>query len=182
MTRRRSGQRGFSLLETVFAISIFGVFLMILVTLTAEMRGNDKRYPVNFMRHPQMIAVISRLRRDVLDATLYDAATNPPKKTPMYPGSVGGYTQSPNTLIVYSVQPSGFTETVVWDFSVPGVATRKSFSVGAQVSEWVARGLPSQFIVKTWEIPDRPYAVRIQAKDHAGLLAIDQIFQPRSHD
>ena len=178
----RRAQRGFSLLETVFAISIFGVFLMILVALTAEMRGNDKRYPVNFMRHPQMVAVVSRLRRDVLDATLYDSGTVPPRKTPMYPASVAGYSQSPQTLILYSIQPSGFAETVVWDFSVPGVATRKSFSVGAQVSEWVARGLPSQFIVDTWEIPDRPFAVRIQAKDHAGLLAIDQIFQPRSHD
>ena len=175
-------QRGFSLLETVFAISIFGIFIIILVTLTAEMRGNDKRYPVNFMRHPQMIAVVSRLRRDVLDATLYDSGVTPPRKTPMYTATVGGYSQSPQTLILYSIQPTGFAETVVWDFSVAGVATRKSFSVGAQVSEWVARGLPSQITIDTWEIPDRPYAVRVQAKDQAGLLAIDQIFQPRSHD
>lgn len=175
-------QRGFTLLETVFAVAILGIFLFILAAMTAEMRGQDRRYPVNFMRHPQVIAVISRMRRDVLDATLYDAGSSPPRKTPMYPVSIGGYTQSPQTLILYSIQPSGFAETVVWDFSVAGEARRKSYSVGALTSEWVARGLPSQFTIGTWEIPDRPYAVRVQARDKAGKLAIDQIFQPRAHE
>jgi prepilin-type N-terminal cleavage/methylation domain-containing protein len=175
-------QRGFTLLEVVFAVAIFGIFLFMLASLTAEMRGHDRRYPVNFMRHPQVISVISRMRRDVLDATLYDAGTSPPQKTPMYPVSIGGYSQSPKTLILYTIQPSGFGETVVWDFSVTGEVRRKAYSVGAMTSEWVARGLPSNFTIGTWEIPDRPYAVRVQARDQTGKLAIDQIFQPRAHE
>ena len=168
MVRR---ERGFTLLETVFALAIFGILIFILTVMTAEMRGNDKRYPLNYMRHPQVSSVLSRMRRDVLDAT----------QGPMYPVSVASYTQTKETLIIYVMQPSGFAETVVWDFSVPGVATRKSFNVGAQVSQWIARGLPSQFTIDIFEIPGRPYGVRVQARDKAGQLAIDQIFQPRAH-
>lgn len=171
MVRR---ERGFTLLETVFALAIFGILIFMLTVMTAEMRGNDKRYPLNYMRHPQVSSVLSRMRRDVLDAT-----------QPMYPDPfiVGTttYKQSPETLIIYSMQPSGFPETVVWDFSIGGVATRRSFNVGAQVSQWMARGLPSQFTIDIFEIPGRPYGVRVQARDKAGQLAIDQIFQPRAH-
>jgi len=60
-------QRGFTLMELVVTMAIFGVFLMIVGTLTLEMRGQEKRYPVNFMQHPQVVAVLSRMRRDVLD-------------------------------------------------------------------------------------------------------------------
>jgi len=164
-------ERGFTLLETVFALAIFGILIFILTVMTAEMRGNDKRYPLNYMRHPQVSSVLSRMRRDVLDAT----------QGPMYPVSAGPYTQTKETLIIYVMQPSGFAETVVWDFSVEGTATRKTFNVGAQVSEWTARGLPSKLTLDIFEIPDRPYGVRLLARDKAGQLAIDQIFQPRAH-
>lgn len=169
--RRRRRELGFTLLETVMTLVIFGIFIFILVNLTAEMRGYDKRYPVNFMKHPQVVAVLSRMRKDVLDAFGADP----------YPATYATYTQSDKTLIVYSVQETGFTQTVVWDFSVPGEAHRKAYSVGGVVSDWVARGLPAQFIVDTYEIPNRPYAVRLKAVDQAGQLAIDQIFQPRAH-
>ena len=164
-------ERGFTLLETVFSLAIFGIMIFIVTVMTAEMRGNDKRYPVNFMRHPQVSSVIARMRRDVLDAT----------EGPMYPASVATYAQTKQTLIVYVMKPSGFAETVVWDFSVSEVATRKAFNVGSQVSEWTARGLPAQFTIDIFEIPDRPYGVRLQASDRTGQLAIDQIFQPRAH-
>jgi prepilin-type N-terminal cleavage/methylation domain-containing protein len=165
-------ERGFTLLETVFTLAIFGVFIFILVTLTAEMRGQDKRYPVNFMKHPQVTAVMSRMRKDVVDAFGADP----------YPASYMTHTQSDKTLIVYSVQSSGFTQTVVWDFSMSGEVRRKAYSVGGVVSEWVARGVPATFTVGTHEFPNRPFAVRIQATDKAGKLAIDQIFQPRAHE
>ena len=170
MDRRRL-QLGFTLLETVMTLAIFGIFIFILVTLTAEMKGYDKRYPVNFMKHPQVIAVLSRMRKDVFDAFGGDP----------YPPSYRTYAQSEKTLIVYSVQESGFAQTVVWDFTTPGVAKRTAFSVGGIVSEWVARGVPASFTVGTYEIPGRPYAVRLRAWDGAGRLAIDQIFQPRAH-
>ncbi len=164
-------ERGFTLLEVIFVLAIFGLFLMMLVTMTSEMRHQEKLYPVNFMRHPQVIAVLSRMRKDVLDAF----GAQP------YPASYATYTQTPKTLIVYSIQESGFAQTVVWDFSTPGTARRKAYSVGAPVSEWVARGLP-EFNVTTYEIPGRPYAVRVRATDDGGTLAIDQILQPRAHE
>lgn len=167
---RRS--RGFTLLETVMALAIFGIFMFVLMTLTAEMRGYDRRYPVNFMKHPQASAVLSRLRKDVVDAFGADP----------YPPSYATYSQSETTLIVYTLQQTGFTQTVVWDFSVPGEVRRKAYSVGGVVSEWVARGVPASFRVSTHEFPNRPYGVRLQATDVGGRLAIDQILQPRAHD
>jgi prepilin-type N-terminal cleavage/methylation domain-containing protein len=172
VTRTPGRARGFTLLETIFTLSIFGVFIIILVTLTAEMRGYDKRYPVNFMKHPQVTAVMSRMRKDVTDAFGADP----------YPGSYANYTQTEKTLIIYSVQTTGFTQTVIWDFREPGVVRRRAYSVGAVVSDWVARGVPTTFIVGTYEIPNRPFAVRIRASDQGGRLAIDQIFQPRAHE
>lgn len=169
MVSRR--QRGFTLIEVTISLAVFGIFIFMLVTLTAEMRGQDKRYPVDFMRHPQVIAVLSRLRRDVIDAF----GVNP------YPASYGEYTQTDKTLIIYTVQESGFTQTVVWDFSVDGQARRKAYSTGALVSEWVARGVPP-LRISPHEIPNRPYGVRVQARDNRGLLAVDQVFQPRAHD
>lgn len=162
---------GFTVLETVMTLAIFGIFIFILVTLTSEMQGHDKRYPVNFMKHPQVIAVLARMRKDVSDAFGADP----------YPASYGDYAQGSKTLIVYSVQETGFTQTVVWDFTTPGEARRRAYSVGGVVSDWVARGLPTSFTVGTYEIPNRPYAVRLRATDGAGTLAIDQIFQPRAH-
>ena len=174
VTRRRFSResRGFTLLETIFTLAIFGVFIIILVTMSAEMRGYDQRYPVNYMRHPQVTAVMSRMRKDVLDAFGADP----------YPATYATYGQTSKTLIVYSVQSTGFTQTVVWDFRTPGVVNRKAYSVGNVVSDWVARGVPADFTVGTFEIPDRPFAVRIRAMDQGGKLAIDQIFQPRAHE
>jgi len=174
VTRLRSSRksRGFTLLETIFTLAIFGVFIIILVTMSAEMRGYDRRYPVNFMRHPQVTAVMSRMRKDVVDAFGADP----------YPASYATYGQTSKTLIVYSVQSTGFTQTIVWDFRTPGVVYRKAYSVGNVVSDWVARGVPADFTVGTFEIPDRPFAVRIRATDQGGKLAIDQIFQPRAHE
>jgi prepilin-type N-terminal cleavage/methylation domain-containing protein len=165
-------ERGFTLLETLFTLAIFGVFIIILVTMSAEMRGYDQRYPVNYMKHPQVTAVMSRMRRDVVDAFGADP----------YPASYATYGQTSKTLIVYSVQSTGFTQTIVWDFRTPGVVNRKAYSVGNVVSDWVARGVPADFTVGTFEIPDRPFAVRVRATDQGGKLAIDQIFQPRAHE
>lgn len=166
-----SRERGFTLLELVVTMAVFGVFLMIIGTITMEMRGNEKRNPVDFQQHPQMIAVLSRLRKDVLDAFGADP----------YPPSFQTYTQSNKVLIVYSVQSSGFTQTVVWDFSKPGTATRSAFSVGGVVSKWDAHGVP-QFIIEGYEIPDRPWGVRARALNKKGQLVVDEILQPRAHE
>ncbi len=163
--------RGFTLPEIVITLSIFGVFLLILVVLTSEMRAYEKKMPVNFMAHPQVAAVLTRMRRDVLDA---DAA-NP------YPEAFETYKQSAKTLIVRTFIRGGI-QTVIWDFTTPGEVKRISYNVGV-ATEWVARGLPEDFAAKfdAVETPDRPFGVRLQALDQKGLVAVDEYFQPRAH-
>lgn len=170
MVRKR--QAGYSLLEITVAMAIFSIFLATLFVLTAEFRRHEKRMPINFMKHPQVISVIARLRRDVLDAH----GTNP------YRNEHDGYTMSAKTLILETVNAAGGTEIVVWDFSKKGEVLRRSYNAGV-AANWTARGLPLSF-TQNWEfdalkIGDGPYGVRIQSKDDHGRLAIDQILQPR---
>ena len=169
----KRGQRGYSLLEVVVAMAIFGIFLAVLFQLTAEMRFHEKRLPVNMHKHPQVMAVLARLRRDVLDAH---------GRTP-YRKKHGEYVSSEKVLIVETVNASGGVETVVWDFRTPREVRRRAYNVG-NATEWVARGLPLGFsqlridAVKTDE--DAAWATRIVARDEKGRLAIDTILQPRA--
>lgn len=165
---RRS--RGYTMIEVVIAMAIFGVFLLILVILTAEMRRYERKLPVNFMTHPQTGAVLARLRKDVLSAT-----------SPYYPSGYDTYRQGNKTLIIYTLLETGFNETVVWDFREEGIARRLSFNVGNMTSNWSARGVPS-FVIDSFEMgTDDPVSVRVRAYDEGGNLAIDQVLQPRPH-
>ena len=167
---------GYTLLEVVVAMAVFGLFLAILGVLTVEMRAQEKRLPVKFLRHPQVIVVVSKLRRDVQDAF----GSNP------YPESYGAYTQSAKTLIVQSVvEQTGGVQTIVWDFRTPGEVKRRAYNVGVP-TDWTSRGLPPEFSnsfeVDAVGIPGRPWGVRITARDGKGRIAIDQILQPRAHE
>ena len=166
MVSRR--QSGFTLMEVVVTTAIFGVILFILVTLTGEMRRNEKKWPINFFSHPDVGSVLARMRRDIEDST-------------SLPGNFQTYSQSPTTLIVYTINQDGTAETIVWDFSKPAEAHRKAFKATLQSSEWVAREVP--IILCTLEPfePSDEQAVHIQAIDNKGKLAIDQIFVPRPH-
>lgn len=168
-------QRGFTLMELVVTMAIFGVFLMIVAALTLEMRGQEKRYPVNFMQHPQVVSVLARLRRDVEDAFGQDP----------YPPSAGvaKYQQSHKVLIVQTIVVGGGAQTVVWDFSNSGEVHRISYNVGVP-TEWIARGLPREFSADIDAVvtPGHPFGVRITAIDKSHRLAIDQYLQPRAHD
>lgn len=164
-------ERGYTMMEIVVVMALFAVFLFILVTLTAEMRRNEKKWPVNFFAHPEVGSVLARVRRDVSDSTLL---------LPSY----DTYTSSLTTLIVYttSVDRSS-TETVVWDFSKPGEVHRKAYRATVLSSEWVARSVPI-FICSSCSKPESvggEAAVRIQAIDKEGKLAIDEIIVPRPH-
>src|SRR5579864_7177692 len=66
-TAPRLDRQGYSLLEVVVAIAVFGAFLIIITIVTAEMRGNEKRYPINFMAHPEVSSVMARMRKDIFD-------------------------------------------------------------------------------------------------------------------
>lgn len=172
--RRR--QRGYTVLEMIVSLSVFGIIVAIFAILTAEMRAHQKRLPVNFMKHPQVSALMARMRRDVLDAYGSD---------PYNPTRTYGYEQTPKTLLIESVQPNGGVQTIVWDFREPGIVRRRAFNVGVE-TQWVARGLPPDFrcaIDAVEDIPGTaPAAVRITATDEEGRVAIDQILQPRAHE
>ena len=170
MVRRRR-EKGYTLVEMIVSISVFGIIVAIFALLAAEMRAHQQRLPINFMRHPQVSAVLSRMRRDVQDSK------------GGYERNHDGYTGSPQVLIMETLQPTGGVQMVIWDFREPGVAKRRSYNVGV-AQEWVARGLPqsASFEVGAVQIPGRPYGVRIRVTDAEGRLAIDQILQPRAHD
>jgi prepilin-type N-terminal cleavage/methylation domain-containing protein len=137
---RRRAQAGYTLLEVVVSIVVFGFFLFILTTLQTEMRRYERAHTIDFMRHPQVIAVLSRMRKDVLDAfgpdpypaTFTEARTaaNPDPQT---------YEQSSQTLIITSVQQTGFIQTIVWDARTKGEMRRRSYSVGKLSADWIAR-------------------------------------------
>ena len=160
-------ESGYSLLEIVMVLAIFGIFILVLVEVTSDMMGYERRNPVNFMMHPQVSVVVARMQRDVEDTT-----------DPYYLTSWDGYEQGPQTLILY-VLTQGGAQQVVWDFTQKGEVHRYSYNVGVK-TEWAARGLPD-FELTDFPIPGKPDSVRIQAHNKRGQLAIDQIFQPRPH-
>jgi prepilin-type N-terminal cleavage/methylation domain-containing protein len=161
-------RRGFTLMEVVVTLAVFGMFLVIIVILTSELRRNEKRYPINYMAHPEVEAVMSRLRKDILDAKYY-------------PMNYQGYQQTNKTLLLYTLKQTGFGETVVYDFRTTGEVHRKGFNATQQSSDWVARGVPD-FEIGAYSLNTGQAAVRITAKDAQNQLAIDQIFLPRPHD
>src|SRR4051812_49605290 len=58
-------ERGFTLMEIVVVLAVFGAFLWLVVVLTADMRGGQKRRPAHFMTRPATTPVVSRLRKYV---------------------------------------------------------------------------------------------------------------------
>ncbi len=160
--------RGYTLLEIVVTLAVFGIFLWIVVILTAEMRSNEKKYPINYMAHPEVGSVMARLRKDIFD-------------TKYYPAAFQGYSQTPKTLLLYTLRQTGFAETVVYDFRTRREVHRKAFNATQQTTDWVARGVPD-FQIGSFTLNTGQDAVRITATDDQNRLAIDEIFVPRPHD
>jgi prepilin-type N-terminal cleavage/methylation domain-containing protein len=163
---RRRRARGYTMMEIVVVLAVFGVFLFIIVTLTAEMRRNEKKWPVNFFSHPEVGSVLARMRRDIYDST-------------SLPDNFETYNSGPDTLIVYTINQDGTAETVVWDFSKRGEVHRKAFKATMLSTEWMARGVP-MFLAAIQPMPSGQDAVRIRALD-GSKLAIDEIIVPRPH-
>jgi prepilin-type N-terminal cleavage/methylation domain-containing protein len=161
-------QRGYTMMEIVVTLAVFGVFLMIIVGITLEMRKTEAKYPVNFMVHPEVAGLVARMRKDVFD-------------TKYYPATFQTYEQTSKTLILYTLQKTGFAETVVYDFNTDGEVHRKSYNASQLTGDWVARGVPT-FEISSFELDTGQQAVRISAKDKKGVLGIDEIFLPRPHD
>lgn len=169
-----SRERGTTLLELTIGMAIFGMFLTVLFLLTAEMHFYEKRLPLNMHKHPQVISVLARMRRDVLDAH---------GKSP-YRDQHDGYVASGKVLILETISPAGGAETVIWDFRTAGEVRRRAYVASLASDQWVARGLPLQFstlqvdAIKT--AGDAAWATHIQATDEKGRIVIDAILQPRA--
>ena len=169
----RRGRAGYTLMEIVIALAIFGILTFILLSLTMELAFWERRLKVDFLRHPQVMSVIARVRRDVADGW----SDNP------YAATAPGYENGPKTLVLWSLSASGGQETIVWDFTTPGVVERREYNVG-NVSVWRARGVPPDFTadIDSAKNPN-PYGidgVRMKATDSRGRIAIDQTFFPRT--
>jgi prepilin-type N-terminal cleavage/methylation domain-containing protein len=164
----RSRARGYSLMEIVVVMALFGVFLFILVTLTAEMRRNEKKWPINFLARPEVGSILARMRRDILDST-------------SFPDTIDKYSQGPTTLIVYTINQDGTAETVVWDFHKPGELHRLAFKATLLSSDWKA--LEEPIFISSLEPMEsgNEQQVHIRAIDKEGKIAIDEIFVPRPH-
>ena len=172
VNRSRLRARGFTLMEVLISMAVFGTFLAVLFILTAEMRGWEKRLPVNMYKHPMVATVLTRLRRDVMDAHGSDP----------YKEEFAGYTASDRVLIVESVQPNGGVRTIVWDFRTPGTVRRREYNVGV-ATNWVARGMPKDLQnMKIGAISTKgaAWATEITGYDDHGRLAIYQVMQPRA--
>lgn len=180
VTRRR--EHGYSMMEIVVVLAVFGVFLYIVVSLTAEMRQQEKKYPVNFLANPDINAVMVRLRRDVYDTTAFYA-------------EYANVKASAQVLWVDTITEAGTSEVVMWDFRTPGEAHRRVYnSAQVQVSEWVTHGAPVFAAITSTVDPDNanlqnwPHGVNpvevtaIDVSDPKNpKLSIDEYLVPRPH-
>ena len=165
--RRRNG---FTLIEIVVAMAILALFIFVSLSLTMELHKRERELRLDFYRHPQIMAVLARMRRDVADAN---------GRRP-YRSEYDGYTNGPTTLILETLTPTGGTQMVVWDFSTPRIVVRRSYNVGA-VRVWAARGVPAGWEIGAASNPGGGWTgVHLTATDDNGRTAIDQIFFPRA--
>lgn len=164
---KRDAQRGYTMMEIVVTLAVFGVFLFIIVILTAEMKSQEKKYPVNYMSHPDTSAVVTRMRRDVYDA--------------MYlPLNYDKYDRSPKVVILYCSR-QGHGETIVYDFRTAGEARRMTFSAGAMTSDWVAHSVPDFTADYERDVSalERTATIALTAVDAKGRTSIDEILFKR---
>lgn len=162
---KRRGSRGFSLVELSVTVAIFGVFLLILAGLASQMARFDRTFRIELMTHPQTIAVLSRVGRDV-------------RSSVGYPGSHAGFDQSPITLLLKLPGGELGAETVIYDFSREGEVRRLAFRGEAALPVWSARGTGS-WEVSSFEMPDERVAVRLRGRDREGRTVVDRIYQPQ---
>ncbi|HVR43785.1 MAG TPA: type II secretion system protein [Thermoanaerobaculia bacterium] len=157
MRRRASG---ITLIELVVAMAIFSVFLLILTALGSQYQRFDRQVQFRWFLHPDDMAVIARLRRDVADSR-------------GYPVSFAGLTQTPSTLIL----SHGSGRTVTWELGA-STAMRTEWTGQSKESTWVARATRA-FEIDAWELPDGKTAVRLTGRSTDGGIVVDRIITPR---
>lgn len=166
VNRDLRASRGFSLIEAVITMFIFGVVIWILVSLESQLARFDRKLDFSFHRNPHRMQLVARFRRDVADAQVY-------------PATYGDYAQTPETLLLRTASDDGEERTIVWDFTAGTAPVRIEFADGEEVSRWRPTGMP-KFIVSAHVMPDTSVAVRLQGIESSGALTVDAIAQPRA--
>jgi prepilin-type N-terminal cleavage/methylation domain-containing protein len=160
-------QRGLTLVEMLVTLAVFGVFIVIIGTITYNMYYVQQKWPINYMSHPEVGGVVARVRRDVLDSM-------------HYPSEFEGFLQTKKTLILYVVGQDGYAKTIVYDFRKSDEVRRLEYKSKELETTWIGRAMPA-FEIDGHTLDSTQVAVRLIAKDPGGKLAIDQIFVPRPH-
>ena len=150
VTRRRA--RGYTMLEIVIALALFGVFLFIIVTMTVGDAAQREEVA------GQLFHASGSGQRAGADAARH-LTTAPRGPTTSTRTAVRRL-----TLIVYTINNDGTAETVVWDFTTPGEAHRKAFKATLLSSDWMARGLPI-FTAPSEPMPSGQDAIHVRAVD-----------------
>lgn len=164
---RVSRSAGYTLVEMLVAVALFGIFLTVLVGLQGEFLRHDRSVRVALFSHPAPFAVLARLRRDILDSR-------------DYPNAEGTWKQTPQTLLLEVESDEGKRRVVVWDFRDGSVARRLEFENGQPVAAWKARAVPL-YDIAIWNAPGGRVGVRVSAKDKEGNAVVDQLVMPRAH-
>ncbi len=160
----RRDRCGFSLLELTVSIAIFGIFLLILTGLATQMARFDRTFRLELMTHPQTMAVLARVQRDVHASVAY-------------PASYGEFSQNPRTLLLTLPGEGEGAITVIYDFSADDEVRRLAFRGETAEPTWIARGT-GVYEISSYEMPDERVAVRLRGRDREGRMAVDQIYQP----
>ena len=153
-------QKGVSLLEMVIAMAIFSAFLLIIGLMTRDYARLDRSVRLRWFTHPDDMAVVARLRRDVLDSH-------------GYPSEFQGKAQGPTTLLL----SHGGGETIVWNFE-PARVERTEWEGASLQTRWVARATRS-YQIDSFEMSDGNYAVHLTGRTEEGEIAIDRVLAPR---
>lgn len=152
------------MIEMVVALAVFGILILISVEIEHELFQAGKTEVVDFFSHPELDAIVVRLRADVLDST-------------GYPVSAGAWKQTPTTLLL-SIPGKDGTKTAVWDFGHAGEVQRLELHGSTEASSWIARGAPS-FEISSVTMPDGTVAVHLVGTSSDGERIVDRVFAPR---
>lgn len=161
MVSPHPSERGMTAIETIVALAIFAVLLLILTSLQIQFLAFEQQAELELFDHPQRLAVLERLRSDVQDAV-------------SYPALYQQWVQNTSTLILRK-SPS---EVVVWSFG-PSRAERLRWVDDLQDSRWTALAVPRYEIEAAHGAPGRT-GVRLRGFNDDEDLIFDQIIFPRA--
>jgi prepilin-type N-terminal cleavage/methylation domain-containing protein len=158
---------GFSAIELVVTLAIIGVIVVMLASVARDNRKLEQDFKVELLAHPSVSAVVSRIRRDVIDAVDYG-------------DPFSEYAQSDKILILRTAGAHG-SGAIVWDLREPNSVRRIEFHGEKIVAEWQARQT-LRFEIDSWlrSGTSAPYYVRLLGYDTNDNLIVDQLFVPRA--